>query len=415
MTLAAAPTDMTTTARTDAPMGDEAARVRIGTNPDTAPDVLRLLANDPLVTVRAAVAMNVAAPGAVDQVLARDADERVRTLLARKLASLIPSMPATERDDLQEQALATLTTLVADEAVRVRAAIADVVKDMPQAPHAMILQLAYDSAVAVCDPVIRLSPLLTAEDLLSLLAARPSAGTATAVARRNGLPETLSDAIALGPDTAAITALLTNPSAAIRETTLDALIARAGDMQDWQAPLVRRPRLTARAAHALSEIVATQLLDELCNRADLAPAVAVELRARLTSRLQTDHRAARTEPNIEEALAEAQHMLAEDRLDEEALIQAAQRGEARLATAMLAVAAEMPVSVVDRAATLRSAKGLVSLVWKSGFTMRAALPLQTLLARLAPGATLRGTATGGFPLAVDEMRWQIDFLSRMGR
>lgn len=86
-----------------------------------------------------------------------------------------------------------------------------------------------------------------------------------------------------------------------------------------------------------------------------------------------------------------------------------------MVTALIAVAADVPASVVDRAATLRSAKGLVSLVWKAGFSMRTAGPLQTLLARLAPETVLRATPSGGFPLAVEEMRWQIDFLTRMGR
>jgi hypothetical protein len=57
----------------------------------------------------------------------------------------------------------------------------------------------------------------------------------------------------------------------------------------------------------------------------------------------------------------------------------------------------------------------VSLVWKAGFTMRVAVAMQTLLARLAPDAVLTGGAGGAFPLAVEEMRWQLEFLGRMGR
>jgi hypothetical protein len=75
----------------------------------------------------------------------------------------------------------------------------------------------------------------------------------------------------------------------------------------------------------------------------------------------------------------------------------------------------MPISVVDRASSLRSAKGLVSLVWQAGFTMRVAVALQTLLARAAPEAVLKAGPSGGFPLAIEEMRWQLEFLGRMGR
>lgn len=394
-------------------LADEAARVRVGASPHTEPDVLRSLANDPSVTVRAAVAINPATPAHVDTMLVDDIDERVRTLLARKLASLIPSLPVGQRDQIRNHAFVTLSRLVEDEAERVRAAIAAVVKDMPGAPRELILRLARDSAVSVYDPVIRLSPLLTAEDLLALLAARPAPGTATAVASRPGLSESVADAIAASADTDAVTALLQNRSAAIREATLDALIAGAAEITPWHAPLVHRPRLNARAARALSEIVTTRLLDELASRADLEPATSAELRRRLATRQQVQPD--RPEADMEQAIADARVLSADGKLDEDALLAAIQRGEARFATAIIAVAASLPASVVDRAATLRSAKGLVSLVWKAGFSMRVAEPLQTLLARLAPEAALRAAPSGSFPLAIEEMRWQINFLSRMGR
>ena len=123
----------------------------------------------------------------------------------------------------------------------------------------------------------------------------------------------------------------------------------------------------------------------------------------------------RCDTTAEEALAQAHDLAARGELVEETLLAAARRGEVRYSAALLAVAAGTPVSVVDRASSLRSAKGLVSLVWKAGFTMRVAVALQTLLARLAPDAVLTAGPGGGFPLAVEEMRWQLEFLARMRR
>jgi uncharacterized protein (DUF2336 family) len=402
-------------ARPDTDATDEAARVRLAAAATTPPGTLLALAADAAVTVRAAVALNPAVPPQADHLLAADPDARVRTLLARKLASLIPGLTSLQCERLQHQTLAALGELVEDEVLRVRAAIADVVKDMPDASRTLILRLARDSAMAVSEPVIRLSPLLTPQDLLALLAAAPAPHTATAVARRPDLPEAVSDAIAASADPAAIAALLANGSAAIREATLDALIAQAADNIAWHAPLVRRPRLTARAARALSDIVATGLLDELARRADLEPEVTADLRRRLAERLRSDEAAARPDPGIAQAMVDARWLCSSGGLDENALLSAVQRGEVRMATALLAVAAEVPASVVDHAATLRSAKGLVSLMWKAGFTMRIAGPLQMLLGRLPPTAILRATGSGGFPLAEQEMRWQIDFLARAGR
>lgn len=399
---------------------DELTRVRQGANAQTPPDALRILAADAAITVRAAVALNPAAPPQADVILAHDEDERIRALLAHKLAKLLPSLLHADRDRLQRHVLAVLGDLVADEAVRVRAAIADIVKDMPEAPRELILRLAHDSAVPVSDPVIRLSPLLTAADLLALLAAAPTSGTAAAIAARPGLDVAVADAVAASADVLAIRALLANPAAAIREATLDALAARAADQPDWHLPLVRRPLLSAVAATALSEFIATRLLDELASRADLPRALTEELRCRLNARLRHATPPA-GEPqragtlDMDAAMAAAHALALANRLDEAALLEAVQRGEARMATALLAVASGIPVAAVDRAAKLRSAKGLVSLVWRAGFTMAVSAPLEMLLARTPPHAVLRAGPAGAFPLAVEEMRWQIDFLTRMGR
>jgi uncharacterized protein (DUF2336 family) len=374
------------------------------------------LAADPSVTVRAAVALNGAAPPQVNELLAKDHDERVRILLARKLTALVPGLSQVEQAQLCRETWDTLNTLVADEAVRVRAVIADTVKELPDAPRELIRQLARDVDLSVYEPVVRLSPLLSTEDLLALVTKPPAAGTVLAVARRARLEPAVSDAIAGTADSAAIRALLDNPLAQIREATLDALVARSADHPDWHAPLVRRPSLPPRAAKMLSEIVSAHLLAELATRADLAPSLAEELRQRVAVRLTPGGEpGGPRDMTREEALAEARSLASQGILDEAKLLEAVQRADLRYAASLLAVAAGLPVSVVDRAATLRSAKGLVSLVWKAGFTMRAAVAVQMLLARLAPSDVLHPGAAGNFPLAIEEMRWQLDFLARMGR
>lgn len=404
---------------------DEAALVRIASSPGSAPAILTHLAASTALTVRAAVAMNASAPPASHAILACDDDERVRLLLGRKLAALMPALPDATRSSMSREACATLRGLVADQAVRVRAAIADVLKDMADAPRELILCLARDADFAVCDPIIRLSPMLTTEDLLALVAVPPGPATALAVARRPDLNEAICDAVAATADNAAIRALLANPSAAIREATLDALIAQAADKIEWHRPLVARPRLTPRAARALAEIVADQLLAELAGRADLPLDLAFKLRQRLVRRMASPAAIEpageafpagfQADPDAEQALAVAYTMLAADQLNEAALLAALDRRQPRLAGAMLAAMAEVPMAVVDRAASLRSAKGMVSLAWKAGLTMHAAIPLQVLLARMAPSSALSPGPGGGFPLAVEEMRWQLDFLGRVGR
>jgi uncharacterized protein (DUF2336 family) len=353
----------------------------------------------------------------VNELLAKDPDERVRILLARKLTALAPGLSQSEQVQLYTETWNTLSILVADEATRVRVMIADAVKELPDAPHDLIQRLAQDADLSVYEPVIRMSPLLSTEDLLALVTKPPSAGTVLAVARRARLESAVSDAVAGTADNAAIQAMLDNPLAQIRESTLDSLIARSVDHPDWHAPLVRRPALPPRSARMLSEIVATHLLAELATRADLPMSIAEELRQRIAVRLAASdgEPAQPRDMSTEEALVKARSLAAQGTLDEAKLLEATKRGEMRYAASLLAVAAGLPVSVVDRASSLRSAKGMVSLVWKAGFTMRAAVAVQSLLARLGPDDVLHSGPADSFPLAVEEMRWQLDFLARMGR
>jgi uncharacterized protein (DUF2336 family) len=394
----------------------EAARVRLAAGAGTEANLLTDLADDPSVTVRAALALNTAAPASVNGGLAHDRDDRVRILLARKLTSLVPTLSARDQARLSQETWDTLRALVADETARVRAVIAEAIKELPDAPRDLILRLAHDTEISVYEPVIRMSPLLATEDLVALVTMAPAAGSVLAVARRGDLESPVSDAIAATADSAAIHALLANRSAQIREATLDALVTRSVDHPDWHEPLVRRPSLPSRAARMLSEIVATHLLAELAARTDLPPALAEELRRRVAARVAPNapEPAAPIEMTAEAALAQAHALAARGELVEETLLAAARQGDACYLGALLAVAAGTPVSVVNRASSLRSAKGMVSLVWKAGFTMRVAIALQTVLARLAPEAVLTAGPGGGFPLAIEEMRWQLEFLARMG-
>jgi uncharacterized protein (DUF2336 family) len=402
----------------------EAERVRQGAHAGTPAAVLRSLAVDESVTVRASLALNPATPHDVHDMLARDDDVRVRAVLAAKLAALLPGLSKAEATRRHRQVYATLTHMVADTAGRVRAAIAETVKAMPEAPRELIVLLARDPEMSVAEPVIRLSPLLTSDDLMALLAEPPFAAAAQAVARRPDLTASVSDAIATGADTEAIRLLLTNTSAQIRETTLDALVARAAMHMQWHEPLVHHPALSAMAAHALCDIVAAQLIDVLVRRTDLDPKLAADLRARAVRRMEgaadapADCSTARpaggggtavlrappkeTTASVEAAAHAAREQADAGTLTAEAVLRAAQRGETEAAAAILAIAAGVPRVAVHRATSLRSAKGIVSLAWQAGFSMADATALQPALLR--PGPSDR------FPLAVEEMRWQIEFL-----
>lgn len=380
---------------------DAGARRRMAMRGDVAPELLFFLSGDPCTEVRAAVAANDSAPPQAESHLASDMDPRVRVALAQRLARLAPDLSDIDQDRIRRLRWQTLVRLVQDAAATVRAAIADAVKAMPRAPRQLILALARDTEPSVADPIIRLSPLLTDNDLIALIAAPPAEDTVATVARRAGLSAAVSDAIVETGVAPAIAALLANGSAAIREATLDRLISGAAKETSWCAPLVHRPRLPPKAAQALAGIVADDLLDAFAARADLDTATMAALRRRVGQRLARLNR-----DEDESAVAVP---------TETALMDAIGRGDTGTAAAILATVAAMPRAAVDRASQLRSAKALVALCWKAGFSMRTAMAVQTGLGHIASGATLMPTAAGTYPLATAEMEWQLQFLTRLAR
>jgi uncharacterized protein (DUF2336 family) len=395
--------------------GNPVERRRVATHRGVRPELLYYLAVDPDSSVRAAVAANEATPVQADLLLARDRDEAVRQDLARKIGRLAPGLNAQEQDRLRRMTYEVLEILVRDEVAKVRQIIAEALKDVTDAPPEVIRLLARDGELAVAGPVLQFSPLLGDDDLLEIIAATPIAGALEAMARRRQVSETVAVAIAGSSDIAAVTALLDNPSAQIREEMLDKLIDRARDVPPWHRPLVRRPKLSSSAIQKLARFVADNLLFALRERSDLDPAASREVERIVLGRLADQHLAIGEAPASADpfaaTLARARRQHEAGELDEESVTAALRASDRSFVRAALAVRCGLPVESVDKIIAAQSAKGLVALAWRAGLSMRSAVSLQTSLAHLPQASVIRAREDGGFPLSPDAMRWQLDFLS----
>lgn len=359
--------------------GSVAERTEIARGAETPPELLTWLAADPSPNVRMAVAANRATPPQAGLLLAEDADAAVRASLARRIGALAPGLEDGARDRLARMTGAILSRLAEDAVVEVRQVIADAVAALPNAPRELILRLAADTALPVAEPVLRLSPLLTEADLIALVATPPADFTRRAIAARPHLPEAVSEAVAASADSPAIATLLNNHSAAIREATLDRLVAGSVREESWQAALVRRPRLPPKALRQLGVMVAGQMLDALAARQDLPPGLAEDVRARVAAKLDMSAQWA----------AEA--------ADREAM------------AADLAAAAGISATRMEAALALRSPRALVALSWKAGWSPKLAAHTQKVLG-IAEGRVVHPAPDGGWSLSEDELRWQMELL-----
>ncbi|MGO8919379.1 MAG: DUF2336 domain-containing protein [Stellaceae bacterium] len=392
-----------------------ADRRKLAGSTSARPEVLYYLAADVDASVRAAVAGNEATPVQADLLLARDRDIVVRVDLAAKIAQLVPGLSREAHERLRKMTYDVLEILVRDQVTRVRQVIAETLKDVADVPPEIIHLLARDCEIVVAGPVLEFSPLLSDEDLLAIIAEAPIPGALAAIARRTGVPAAVAEAIGVSPDVDAVAALLANPSAQIREETLDRLVDRAPAIAAWHKPLVERPVLSAGIARKLAGFVADHLLRLLSERRDLDPATAREVAAVVKRRLAEEPPAAAKPPakSGDAALERARRLKQQGKLDEAAVLSAAGHDRA-FTRAALAVLAELPLEVIDRVLGAHSPKGVTALAWKSGLGMRAAHKLQLQLGQIAPGAALKPREDGGYPLSPEAMQWQLDFFLGMG-
>jgi uncharacterized protein (DUF2336 family) len=385
---------------------EERNRARLARRGDVQPEVLYFLAGDDAPEVRRAIAGNKATPVHADLVLARDADEDVRCVVAQKVARLAPGLSAEQRARVGDIVVEVLRTLAADQLPRVRRILAEELKSATGVPTDVIERLARDDDILVSAPVLEYSPLLSDEFLLEIIASRPVQGTLDAIARRAGLGERLSDAIVAADKEAAVTALLGNRSAQIREETLDEIVDRAERVAAWHKPLVSRPSLSARAIRRLTVYVADALLAVLARRNDLDPETAREVAAKVKKGIERE-----LEPGAnaaESTVDEARRLAAAGQIDEATILRALDRGRREFVIAAIAALSGIQQTAVDKIFSLASAKAIVAVVWKSGLSAHVAEVIQTRLGRIAPADRLKAKS-GDFPLTRSEMEWQLEF------
>lgn len=395
-------------AKTRAADSNVGVRRKIAKRANVQPEILYYLANDIDPSVRGEIAANPSTPVQADEILSRDGDENIRCTIAEKIARIAPQMSSSERDRAGDIVTDILETLAKDEASKVRRALSNELKGAKGISPSVIEQLARDHDEAVCAPVLRDSPLLSEEFLIELIESGPVREALHAISERPSLGADVADAIVATDERDVITTLLSNKSAQIREETLDRLVDGAADIDDWHAPLVSRPALSARAATSLSRFVTEALLEELVARQDLDPAVVESIGAGVRRRLD-DGAVAGAEPEDRESATDrVRRLFAEKKLDEAAVKTAMLRGDRPFVIEAVTVLSDIDGAAVRKAFSLSSGKGVAAMAWKAGLSADLAHQLQLRLAKVPPSEAVK-PAGGGYSMSDKDLDWQIEF------
>jgi uncharacterized protein (DUF2336 family) len=401
---------------------DPAVRLTLASRDDLEPEILYFLARDPDTAVRRAIAINQAAPIKASLILAADEDADVRCDLADRVGRIVPGLTQDQQAKAWRTVHQVLSLLARDQLPRVRRALAEALKTLSDAPHDIVLTLAMDTEATVATPVLEFSPVLTDDDLISIMRASPLTAQLAAISRRINVGEEVSNAIVGTGNVEAITALLKNTSAQIREETLDAIIDAAPRQSSWHEPLVHRPNLNARAALRIAEFVADSLLQSLAVRTDIDRETVAVLSKMVHKKLRrdetkgfaaADYLAVLDPEGLRVADRQAEALAQSGKLTQQYVLQACADGVTPIIITALARLADLPSGAVAEVVRASSAKGMLAVAWAADFSAEDAVQLQMKVARVTPDSVIKPRAGGGFDSTEAELEWQLDMFKDM--
>jgi uncharacterized protein (DUF2336 family) len=410
-------------AREIAAQGSDEERRKLAEHEDLEPEILYYFATDKSADVRKAVAVNRGTPLQADRILADDADEGVRIELAHKIGRLIPELDPNENARLAEMVIEILEILARDEMPRVRALIAEELKNADNVPKSLVMQLAGDLEDIVAAPILEYSPLLNQADLLELLARGMRTRKAIALAKRRNLPEAVSDALVAKNDLHAIGALVANKGAKISVKAFDVIAEKAEMNQDWHNAMVYRDDLPLRTILRIATFVSASLMEALISRNRQSKEHVEGLRKAVRDRIERGD-----VPGLKEILPAATapepeatakpdgdpivQRVKKDRdagqLTEAHLARALEKNEQEYVKAALIELSDLPSKAVNQMLGTKTAKAMLAISWKAGLSMKMAVRLQLELAKVNRNDVMRAGADGGYPMSEADLDWYVE-------
>ncbi len=399
---------------------DKDVRKSLAERADLDPEMLFFLAGDPEPDVRQAVANNPSASGKAWIALAEDESTDIRAALALRLPTLLQTRSTFHASQSVRAITTALRLLARDELPRIRLILSETLRQMPDVPGDVITMLAKDPIEAIALPIIELSPVLTDADLIEIINTSPLTSALVSVSRRKSVTDIVSEALVHTGNSDAIESLLRNPSAQIREATLDLIVDMAPSHPQWHEPLVQRPKLSAQLVERIARFVTDGLLDTLIQRTDLEPSTIIYVRQAILARVnsRTPGRAAvdlvaaaTSDAVLRPALFRAETLCVKGHLTPHAIVETVMKGLSPLALAMISVQAGIPVQNIAKAVHSGSPRTWLAIAWAADLTAEQAVVIQRELGRVSPESVIRPTTHGFFAATTSEMRHLIDALN----
>jgi uncharacterized protein (DUF2336 family) len=205
--------------------------------------------------------------------LLQDPSPETRAALADKVAKKydVGGLSKEEFDIARD----IIEVMAHDAATVVREALAINLKASQNLPREVAKSLARDiDSVAL--PILEFSTVLEDADLIDLIRTSPEAKQ-TAIARRETLSTSVTDALVATENRTVVKTVVANNGAEISEKTLNRVVDKFGALEDVNEPLAHRRKLPLTVAERLVTLVSDRLRDHLVTHHELSADTASEL------------------------------------------------------------------------------------------------------------------------------------------
>lgn len=199
--------------------------------------------------------------------LAHEKSREGRSALAETVTDLF--LDEGELTDIERSMMFDiLHRLVRDVEFSVRKHLAEVIAEAEDAPRDLITFLANDE-IEIAYPVLVKNKVLEDQDLIEIIRQRTQEHQ-LAVAIRDSLSETVSEALVETGDEEVIRSLLENSNAKIAESTMNYLVEQAMRIDSFQGPILRREELDVEQAKKLLLLVSVALREYILERFEIS-------------------------------------------------------------------------------------------------------------------------------------------------
>lgn len=387
--------------------GNEKQRVALAIDERTSQEILYYLAlNDPSKKVRKATAANPSTPMQATTLLAKDRDNDVRFVIARRLVKILPSLSEDKYSQLYAFAVQSLGMLALDEVLKIRRALSETLKDYAQTPPELAIQLAKDLEQEVSEPILLFCAALNDDDLIDILSTHPANWAAEAVARREKVSDRVSRAVI---DTGNIQAgkyLLANDGAEISVGLLEIIVERAREYPEWHKPIASRKTLPPLMARKLAAYVDKTVKKILTERSDLDKDTISEIGEIIQRRMEFEE-TRRKSIDHSDPFGRARKLYDAHGITEEVVADAVAMRDRAFVIACLALMADTSIDNIEKVFDVKAPRSICAVTWRCGFSMRLALKLQQTLGGVRTSALIYPRYGTDYPISEDELRWQL--------